>query len=85
MNIEIKDNVFKQQTIDELYFYYRDYAPWGFYGDGVGGSNWRKFKKEIEMNNEDIHITKELLNHAKIVNNKYKNNDVDELLENIKT
>lgn len=43
-----------------------------------------KFKKEIEMNNEDIHITKELLNHAKIVNNKYKNNDVDELLENIK-
>jgi|TARA_R100000008_G_C3573629_1_gene163802 Rps23 Pro-64 3,4-dihydroxylase Tpa1-like proline 4-hydroxylase len=52
MNIEIKDNVFKQQTIDELYFYYRDYAPWGFYGDGVGGSNWRKFKKEIEMNNK---------------------------------
>tara|TARA_R110000822_G_scaffold92707_1_gene213767 strand:- start:191 stop:733 length:543 start_codon:yes stop_codon:yes gene_type:complete len=51
MIFNIVDNNFDQSIIDDLYFYYRDQAPWKFHGDGVGGSNWRKFKKDINLKN----------------------------------
>jgi Rps23 Pro-64 3,4-dihydroxylase Tpa1-like proline 4-hydroxylase len=51
MIFNIVDNNFVQPVIDDLYFYYRDQAPWKFYGDGVGGSNWRKFKKDVNLRN----------------------------------